>query len=1137
MLRLLGREGAQKRRRRRFVPPFPILLAFLLGGLLAAPSRAPGSGAEPPAAALLDGGEPRDEAIAAGEVRAYRVAVVAGAPRLVTVEQLGIDLVVEDRPPAGGGEPLAVDAPNRRWGPEFLLLEAAGEHRIEIRSGDAVVPPGRYRIRLRELAGAEPGDDRRRAAAAAMTRGGRGTADGTLAALRGSLAAYREAAAGWRALGDLALEAEALRDSAYLENGLGERQAAVDDAERALAIWRQLGDTRREAETLDRLGLWRLDLGEGGPARTAIAGALALWRQLGERYEEADALTDAGLVEQTSGALDAALAPYQEARAALHDLGAPRAEARALNNLGGTYDLQGEPDRALASYRQALELRRALRDRSGEAQTLVNIAKIQRTLGDWQTALDSYDQAWAILARFHDPDRKAVLLNNLGYLCYTLGEAERARLLFEQALELRRTAGDRRGAITSLSNLGLAWRGLGDLDRALALRRQALAEAEALGEPHLQALSRLQLAELEIESGDPAALAAVEAALRLVTQAGDRRAEALGLDLRGRALALASRPEEALAALGQALALRQSLRDRAGSAATLQELAAIERRLGRREEARAHAEAAIAAIEGLRGGLGSLRLRASFLATWHRAYTLLIDLLMDRHLAEPAGGYDRRALEVSERARARSLVDLLHDVRSGDQHGATDGLAARRRALAYQLGVKAEQQEQLALDAGSGKQAAALQQAIEELLAELDKVDAALRGQAEAAGGDTAEELRPLAAEAIAGQLEPGTLLLEIALGPERSYVWAVSSQGIRSAVLPGEREIERLARRFYDALSTFDPTAGAAPGDGLARLLLAPVWAEVKDARRLVVVPDSALGPVAWNALRVPLPGQGWRAGGRVPLLETKEVVEVASATTLAVNRRRLARRPAAALRAAIFADPVFAADDPRVGGAPAVRVAGAVEPLRGATRPALGAGLLSSGFARLPATRREAAAIAGLAPAGEVWQALDFAANREAVLSGELRRYRIVHFATHAVADTRNPELSGLVLSRVDAAGRPRGGFLRLPDLYELDLAADLVVLSGCRTALGREVSGEGLMGLTRGFAAAGVPRVVGSLWPVEDRATAEIMTRFYRAMWLGSASPAAALHAAQRGVRRDPRYRDPHFWAGFVHQGEWR
>jgi len=189
-----------------------------------------------------------------------------------------------------------------------------------------------------------------------------------------------------------------------------------------------------------------------------------------------------------------------------------------------------------------------------------------------------------------------------------------------------------------------------------------------------------------------------------------------------------------------------------------------------------------------------------------------------------------------------------------------------------------------------------------------------------------------------------------------------------------------------------------------------------------------------------------------------------------------------------------------------------------------------------RLPATRREAQMIATLAP-GKVWSALDLAANREAVLSGGLRDYRVVHFATHAVADTRNPELSGLVLSLVDAAGKPREGFLGVSDIYELDLDADLVVLSGCQTALGKEVRGEGIMGLTRGFLYAGVPRVVASLWKVQDKTTAELMERFYRALWRNHLAPAAALRDAQLSLRRDPRYRDPYSWAGFVLQGDWR
>ena len=149
----------------------------------------------------------------------------------------------------------------------------------------------------------------------------------------------------------------------------------------------------------------------------------------------------------------------------------------------------------------------------------------------------------------------------------------------------------------------------------------------------------------------------------------------------------------------------------------------------------------------------------------------------------------------------------------------------------------------------------------------------------------------------------------------------------------------------------------------------------------------------------------------------------------------------------------------------------------------------------------------------------------------------YRIVHFATHGVLNTQRPALSGLVLSLLDPAGRRQDGFLRLHDVYNLQLAADLVVLSGCQTALGKEVGGEGLVGLTRGFLYAGADRVVASLWQVDDESTAELMKRFYRAMLRDGRRPAEALRAAQLELAADRRWSAPFYWAGFVLQGEWR
>ena len=192
---------------------------------------------------------------------------------------------------------------------------------------------------------------------------------------------------------------------------------------------------------------------------------------------------------------------------------------------------------------------------------------------------------------------------------------------------------------------------------------------------------------------------------------------------------------------------------------------------------------------------------------------------------------------------------------------------------------------------------------------------------------------------------------------------------------------------------------------------------------------------------------------------------------------------------------------------------------------------------FVRLRFSRAEADAIARLVPESQRLEAVDFVANRATATSADLNQYRIVHFATHGLINSRHPELSGIVLSLVDQKGQPQNGFLRLNEIYNLRLNAELVVLSACQTALGKEIKGEGLIGLTRGFMYAGAPRVVASLWRIDDRATAELMARFYRGMLKDGLRPAAALRAAQVSMWRDNRWSGPHYWAAFTIQGEWK
>jgi CHAT domain-containing protein len=267
-------------------------------------------------------------------------------------------------------------------------------------------------------------------------------------------------------------------------------------------------------------------------------------------------------------------------------------------------------------------------------------------------------------------------------------------------------------------------------------------------------------------------------------------------------------------------------------------------------------------------------------------------------------------------------------------------------------------------------------------------------------------------------------------------------------------------------------------------------------------------------------------------------EIVNLPSASVLAVQRTQLQGRPRAERDVAVLADPVFDADDPRLKRATPSAVAKLSLP-SDIAQAVRSSGLVDErgALSRLPFTREEAEAIIAAAPSKQSTRAVDFKASRALAINPDLGRYRIVHLATHALVNTEHPELSGIVLSLVDEQGKPQDGFLRLHELYNLNWPADLVVLSACQTGLGKEIRGEGLVGLTRGFMYAGAKGVVASLWNVNDSVTAQFMKQFYQGMFGKGLSPAAALRAAQLEMSKRPASRSPYYWAAFVLQGEWK
>ncbi|MCG8458907.1 MAG: CHAT domain-containing protein, partial [Holophagales bacterium] len=429
-------------------------------------------------------------------------------------------------------------------------------------------------------------------------------------------------------------------------------------------------------------------------------------------------------------------------------------------------------------------------------------------------------------------------------------------------------------------------------------------------------------------------------------------------------------------------------------------------------------------------------------------------------------------------------------------------------------------------------------------LAELEAVRAELRRHHPRIAA--AAEPPPLDADGLRRLLDPETTLVQILLGEARSFLWWVTASTIEVHELPPRVQLEALAEEAHRGLRR---VAGAGVERrrslrSLGRLLLGPFADRLADlpadprdgVRRLAVVADGALHLVPFAALEVPGAGE--------PLVARREVVRLSSASALATLRRGGNAGASGGETVAVLADPIFGPDDPRLDPGARDRTAeeGSESSARSAIRDSGGrvsgaAGAALEALPRLPQTRGEAEAIARLLPPERRFLALGAEASRALVVDGSLRPFSILHFASHGFVDPRVPELSGLVLSRFDAEGREIDGFLGLHDVAHLELEAGLVVLSGCRTALGKAVGGEGWIGLGRGFHYAGVPRVVSSLWQVRDQAAAHLMAHFYRALLEEGRAPAAALRTAQLALREERRFRDPYYWAAFVLEGDWR
>ena len=1083
------------------------------------------------------------------DVHSYKVSANVGQYFRVVVMQNGIDLYVKL---IGPDQKLIieVDSPNKRNGPEPVsaIAHMTGSYRLEVLALPGETVTGRYEIKLEALREPTELDFKRVAAERTLAEAEQLHAQVTNESLHQAIAKYNEALPILRAVGDRYKEAETVAVMGRVYFLLGDMHQALDYSIQALPLRRLAGDRYGERAALNSLGTVYASLGEPEKSLSYYEEALVLSRDLNDRLGEAAALRDIGNTYVSLDRHKAADFLNRSLRLA-RETQVRNLESEVLKFLGDLASRYGEPQTALEYYRQALQLQRAIGDKWQEAKTLNFSAFVYSSLGENQNALKYLDRSLALLQVTGNRLEEAGVLATIGRIHATMGEPRSAVANLEKALALARALKNKPFETYALQIAAFAYRDLGELRKAIDYYSTACSLYDVDKNQIEKAGILAEIASIHASLGEPdKAINKIEQALRFGRDSDDRRGEACTLSRIGGIYSSMNKVAEATSALERALSMHRAGADKPNEALTLYRLAQVEQLRGRPETARANIEAAITIIEDIRNRISNQYVRTSFSASSRNYYQLYIEVLMELHRRAPQAGYDAIAFQVSERGRARSLLESLAESHAEIRKGADPALLDRERLTQQRLNAKAESLIRLLNEKHTPEQERELRNEVEDRLNDYREVEAQIRESSPRYAA--LKQPKAMSVKDIQEQvLDENTLLLEYSLADKRSYLFVLGRTTIKSYELPSREEIERDARQVYEVLvskaDALYPNALAT----LSRKLLGPIAGELSD-KRLLVVSDGALQYVPFAALPDPRvhPKRFAKTNGvrnkYAPMIARHEIITLPSASVLALQRQELSQRAAAPKKLVVIADPVFNKDDGRIIGKTensinrsGLRAEGAPQGTLLSEIERSANDLSITSFERLPLSRREAEVITKPLPKDQCLTVLDFAANHGLAISPELSKYQIVHFATHSLLNNEHPELSGVVLSLVDEKGRPQNGFLRLNEVYNLNLEADLVVLSACQTALGKEIKGDGLVGLTRGFMYAGARRVVASLWKVSDKATSELMSRFYNTMLQEGIRPSAALRTAQLSMLKDKQWAAAYYWAGFVLQGDWR
>ena len=900
-----------------------------------------------PAARAIAPGESASQELAPGAVQTYQLTFLVGQYVRALVYKADAHLYVAVYDP---DKREVARYLSKRYGPLRIcfMVASSGTYIVEIGSLERGPSSSSYQLSLEEARPATARDVKDVLATQLFARAEKLRTEWEEQSFRKAVKTYLEASALWQANAFYRNAAEAKENTGDIYFALSEYPDALGAYQQALALSRAARHLVGEIQALNNIGYVYTATGKYPKALNYFQQARDLSTRKppsGEdvdlRRAQAQIINNLGEVDYYLGKLKEATARFSEARDLWYQAGDRRGRAQAQLNLGYTLADSGDLLRALDQFQQAHSLSNLIDDRRAVALAQTAIGTVNSFLGEKQMALNAHTQALYLLRTIGDRQGEAVALNSIGQAYEDLNELQTALDYYFQALEIYQASGNLDAEAVTRYYIGKSYHSLGDNERALENYDQCLSISRKLGKRRVEGYALIEMGTIYASGGNSLqALNKFRLVLKLCQEIGDRRGQTHALNSIGHIHFLAGEKQQALSFFKQALPLSIAVGDRGEEALTLYNIARAESDCGELESALSHIQTSIEIIESLRTKVASQELRVAYFASAHDRYALYIDILMKLHEQHPANGYAAAALQVSERARARSLLDILAEGRANVRQGVEAKLLESERYLQQMLAAKAEYQMRLLNSQSSEEETAKIEAEIRELSTEYQNIQAAIKEQSPHYADLT--QPRTLRVEEIQAQLQDSnTLLLEFSLGNERSYLWVVTSTSVNGFQLPERAKIENAAQLFYElltarqpqpneTLATYQARVGkaderlAGQASDLSQMLLGQVAAQL-GTKRLLIVADGALQYIPFEALPVltqalqPAPDADSNdtpsSAEPMPMALQHEIVSLPSASTLAALRREKMRpRSTDAKTILVLADPVFARNDPRV-------------------------------------------------------------------------------------------------------------------------------------------------------------------------------------------------------------------------------